>query len=240
MRFDIVKMENATNTEVEQDANAFRRSKMMERTPVTPLEAAAIASSRTIQRELQGNLQELGRSNQRVFTPTPKSSVVQESGLDQDGHNMQLKQLVVNIKPVVITAERQQKALRLRAGAAESALTEAVGRTAVRTMETLGVTVRRKETRSRLKMRKFRRSTRTRQTCADNERNDERGSGRRTVDSQRVKKEKRMKKIERKTEPKNKKKRQPRRENSKSYSRPLYFSDDKGSFGAAGVGRERD
>lgn len=233
-------MENLTNIEVEEDANVFRRSERMQRSPVTPLETAAIATSSTIRSELQGNQQELGSSNQRVFTPTPKSSAAQESGLGEvrkkvnelyefvkDRHNVHLKikQMVTNIKSAVIAAEREQKALRLRAETAEKAVTEAAGRATAETRETPKSHRSEKRGRDTPGDEEVPKKQKNDQSRVDNQRNDGRDSGWRTVESQRVKKKKRKEKIERKTEPEKKDKLRPSRRKSRGDALIVEASD---------------
>lgn len=110
-------METSNYTEVVgENADAFRRSGMMQRSPVTPLETAARTSSSAIRSEPQGSQRELAFLNQRVLTPNSNSGTAQESSLFEvrrrvnelyefvkDKHNVHLKikQLVTSIKSAV-------------------------------------------------------------------------------------------------------------------------------------------
>lgn len=145
----------------------------------------------------------------------------------KDRHNVHLKikQMLASIKSAVIVAEREEKALRLRAETAEKALTEAAGRAAVAALETPKSHRSEKRGRDTPGDEEVPKKQKNEQTRDDNQRNDGRDGGWRTVESQRVKKKKRKEKIERMTEPKKKEKRRPQREKSKGDALIIEASD---------------
>ncbi|XP_062717180.1 nucleolar protein 58-like [Aedes albopictus] len=240
-------METSNYTEVVgENSDAFRRSGVVQRSPVTPLETAARTSSSAIRSEPQGSQRELGTPNQRVFTPTSKSSVVQESGLSEvrkkvnelyefvkDKHNVHLKikQLVVNIKSAVIAAEREQKALKLRVETAEKSLMEATERATVESMET---PKSHRNTRSEKRGRdtpgeeEVPKKQRSEQERASNRSDD----GWRTVENQQAKKKKKRKEKEEKKKEQKKKEKHRRPRERKKGDALIVEANDKTTYAA--------
>lgn len=217
-------MEHIEDTNaVGEETNAFARSDKMVRSPVTSLGT----SGGQTPSDSQEKQQERALLN-RVFTPNSGSSAthdesrLEKSSLadikrkvnelyefvkERNNVHLKIKHMVTSIKSTVLAAEREQKALRIRAETAEKALMEAADRPAIEVQETpKGHRNTRSEKRNRDSPgeQEDAKKQKNEQVDANSQKDTGKENQWRTVESRKTKKEKRKEKEEKEAKQKKK------------------------------------